>query len=321
MRISDIGKYRTGRGAYIASLPVLTAALFTPLLEVPRKNLQSAPVKDSGVILPRRSPQRLLETLEYTVSWGILDLAKAKMELFPDPRKKPPDALRKEILTEGTTAVQLLFPIHDKSRNSFDRESGQVFFTRKDLNEGNYHKKYLARFSVKERSVHFSKSVFAGNTDTPGEKNPDARPVSREEIVRNLPAPVMDTISAIYFNRLSSKRGKPGDSFSLPIFDDGRLYSMQMRITASCWITLKINGIRETVECLMVRPDVRTSAVFHSKGEIRIWVEPNGNRRILRVESYLPYLGAIRVELTGSRGGLRGISKGSGKTTGFDAKP
>lgn len=239
------------------------------------------------------------EILHYRIYWGLIPLATASLQTRTISDGKQ---IRVRMVSRADSVgwVSTMFPIHDRILSEWDPVTGSTLLTSKNLNEGSYYKRYRASFSHKNRSVRFSKMVYAGNGRTADEKNDRASWEKENGHFNDLPMPIYDTMGGILISRLSRLTGKPGVTYNLPIVDDGKFYWMRVSISKEEIIETRINGRLEKTRCLLVIPQVESDGVFRSRGEIRVWIENDQRRRIVRVESDIPYLGHVTVNLTGS---------------------
>ena len=164
------------------------------------------------------------------------------------------------------------------------------------MHEGRYHRLATARFDPMTNSAVWTDRFFSGNTDRIGEARANARWRERRGITKNLPQQVLDMLSAIYATRSHPVRGEPGTAFAMPIFDDGRLTTLHMHLVGRERIELSVNGRPARFEALIVRPVIRTSGIFRSKGETRIWISDDARRWPLIVSSKI-LLGSITARL------------------------
>jgi hypothetical protein len=122
------------------------------------------------------------------------------------------------------------------------------------------------------------------------------------------PAPVMDTLGAIYFIRTLPL--EVGRTFSITVQSGNKVYPMQVAVLERKSVKTEIGK----VDAFIVEPRFAEGGLFSSKGKSVIWVTAEMPHTLLRISSELPF-GSLVASLTTVERPWSGVvesSRGSG---------
>jgi hypothetical protein len=122
------------------------------------------------------------------------------------------------------------------------------------------------------------------------------------------PAPVMDTLGAIYLIRTLPL--EVGRTFSITVQSGNKVYPMQVTVLERKMVKTEIGR----VEAFIVEPRFAEGGLFSSKGASVIWVTAEPPHTLLRISSELPF-GSLVASLTRIErpwAGMVESSRGSG---------
>jgi len=127
------------------------------------------------------------------------------------------------------------------------------------------------------------------------------------------PAPVMDTLGAIYFIRTLAL--EVGRTFTLTVQSGNKVYPMQVAVLERKTVKTELGR----VEVFVIEPRFAEGGLFSSKGKSVIWVTAEPPHTLLRISSELPF-GSLVASLTKVERPWAGVVESS-RGSGGDAKP
>jgi hypothetical protein len=113
----------------------------------------------------------------------------------------------------------------------------------------------------------------------------------RERESLTTPAPVMDTLGAIYFIRTLPL--EVGKTFTLTVQSGNRVYPMQVEVLERKKVRTDVGRM----EVFAVEPRFADGGLFNSKGKSVIWVTADPPHTLVRISSELPF-GSLVASLT-----------------------
>ena len=122
------------------------------------------------------------------------------------------------------------------------------------------------------------------------------------------PAPVMDTLGAIYFIRTLAL--DTGRTFTMTVQSGNKVYPMQVAVLERRMVKTELGR----VEAFVIEPRFAEGGLFASKGKSVIWVTAEAPHTLLRISSELPF-GSLVASLTKVERPWAGVvesSRGSG---------
>ena len=233
------------------------------------------------------------EVLRYKIKWGAVTAGYAVMSVSGPRDFRGRQCLVFRSQARSTGALGALYPVNDQITSYWDPIKKRTHFFVKKLSENSYRRTYRALFYH-----HNNKVIWRENLKKTGRETWDkSRGVSK-----NLPANIQDMLSAIYHTRSHKKKGTPGQSFFVPVYDDGKVNQMKMSILKRVRLRMIINGKITWFNALLVKPFIKTSGLFQKKGEVLIWISDDNRRWPLQITSKIPWIGTVKVRLYQTRG-------------------
>ena len=237
------------------------------------------------------------EQLHYTVHWTYFLAGYAYMRIVSKINYKGIECLNLQSGARSVGFLGGLFRVRDKITSYWDFNGSRTLYGEKNIKEGNYLRRSITYFYPESRSAKWEEKVFSGNTKRIGKKKKNAKWEHSKGVSKELPLQIHDMLSAIYFNRSSSKEGKVGDSFHIDVLDDGKRVKLKMEILREETLPIKINGKKEKMPSFVVRPHITTEGTFRFKGKVLIWISNNRHRWPLLIKAATKGLGHIYVKL------------------------
>jgi hypothetical protein len=240
----------------------------------------------------KEPPLEVGETLYYKIHWKGIVGGYARIFIKKKTTYKGRNVLVLEMRATGSETVNAFFPVDDTLTTYWDYEKRIPLYTYKNLNEGNYHRRYKAYFYPAKKMVTWAQKEIKGNAPD-GKKIVGAKWEEKNGAKKNLPSRTQDSVSTLAFTRTDSRKGGVGHSFSIPVFDDTKLTDLKMKIVKKT--TLKT--IVGTFKAIVVEPHFKIDGIFKHKGRLLVYVSDDENRYPLKVEAKIPILGALVIEL------------------------
>jgi hypothetical protein len=134
----------------------------------------------------------------------------------------------------------------------------------------------------------------------------------RERDLLTTPAPVMDTLGAIYLIRTLPLAA--GKTFTLTVQSGNKVYPMQVAVLERKMVKTEIGRL----DAFIIEPRFAEGGLFSSKGASVIWVTAEAPHTLLRISSELPF-GSLVASLTKVERPWAGVVE-SGRGSGGGAK-
>ncbi|MBE7413464.1 MAG: DUF3108 domain-containing protein [Leptospiraceae bacterium] len=242
-------------------------------------------------------PFQVGELLRYKIVWKFMTVGYSTMGV---PGTIPCGKYNCYIFlstAKGTSFIDKFFPVEDRITSFWIPELKKPVWTEKNLNEGNFHKKYNAAFHLKEKKATWTLEQISGNSNRPKIKRKDAVWKYKHGTTYSLPDDFQDILSAVYYMRGFDTKKDLGQSFEIQLFDDLKLSVLKVKIIKQEELKLVVNGKTKIYNSIATEPYFHTSGVFQSAGNIRLWISTDYRRIPLRIQAKIPYIGSILVEL------------------------
>lgn len=236
------------------------------------------------------------EELKYQIRWGIVHVGTSTMSIPKTIDFNGKKCLVLKSTAKSNSVIDLMFPVNDTIMSYYDPISQRPYWSMKDLNEGNYHKYNSVYYNFQTKTAHWTKKEFSGN-DEEGKLRSDAKWKYKSGTTEKLPKGILDILSAVYYMRNHKEKAETGKSFTLNIFDDLEIAKLKMNLLRKETITLNVNNNSKTFSAIVVRPEYKTSGVFHSSGSVQIWISDDMHKIPLQIKANIKLLGDITVEL------------------------
>lgn len=196
----------------------------------------------------------------------------------------------------GTPLINKFFLVDDRITSFWNPDLQKPVWIEKNLNEGNFHKKYEATFYSNEKKVDWKLEQISGNTKK-GKKREDAKWKYKKGTTYNLPDDFQDILSAVFFLRSIQAKRKLNQFFTINLFDDLKMSILKIKIIRQEEIALTVNKEEKKIPSVVVQPFFQTSGIFKKAGEIFIWISDDARKIPLKIRATIPFVGNVDVEL------------------------
>lgn len=234
------------------------------------------------------------EQLYYRIHWKNVTGGYAKVEIKEKKMFRGREVYHIKSYARSGGYVESFFKVRDYIQCYWDIERRQPLRTVKNMSEGNYKRIYKADFYPGQRRATYWEKEYKGNSNKLGETNPNARWEVNTGGRGGLPVNVQDVVSAMYMMRADSRRGNPGERFTIKVYDDKKLTSLTMLMLSRETIKTKAGKTYRTIK---VKPLLRTTGFFKSTGDIYVWVSDDKYKIPVKVQAGIPLVGNVTVEL------------------------
>lgn len=231
------------------------------------------------------------EKLEYKIIWGFMDVGTSVMSVLPEPVEYNGVMCHVfKSMAKSHGFMDSMYHVDDKIVSYFDPVTGRTMSAAKRIHEGKFHREYHADFDHKLHAVSWWSKHFKG-------KQPDGENQRfRSGLKKEIPGFILDALSAIYYTRNHSEEPVPGKEFTLPVYDDLEVTTLQITVLREEEIELTVNGVKKKYQAFVAKPFIPTSGIFKSEGEILIWISKDKRRIPLKIQSKVN-IGNVTVEL------------------------
>lgn len=212
------------------------------------------------------------ETLDYNLTWLRITGGTARMTI--SPMNGEPSLLRITSVAKSSSRFSRIFRVHDQIESIVARDD----------------------FST----VRYSKNLDEGGdkiTETTSIEDGVATRTRKKTRKLNVPRPVFDPISVIYYLRTLDL--SPGKLHEMTLVADGKLYTVRARVTK-----------RETLqtpagkfETVLVEPIMEQNGVVREE-RLFIWYSDDERRLPVRIRTEVNF-GAITANLRGTSDGVK----------------
>ena len=233
--------------------------------------------------IPLPNHERLLYRISFS---GWLTLGFAEMRIKGKVKEQGIECYLFETRTWAADWLKGVYPVDDLILSHWDPAKRRSLWHKKRLKEGRLDQEYEVLFDYNKQIAHWKQRGFSKNTT--GDR------AAGETIT---PASLQDPLSTLYLARSWAGEVKRGIFFSLQVFDDLKIGSIEMEIGKEQTLQVKINGEKSSQQVFMIEPKMKGTGLFKRRGErLFIWVQQGGKRLPLRIQSEIP-IGNIRAEL------------------------
>jgi hypothetical protein len=205
------------------------------------------------------------ETLDFTLEWLAISAGSARMTIGPLP--SDPTRLRMTSIAESSSGFARIYRVRDELESIVTRDSFSTVYYRKRLQEGN---------RTKDETTLIDPA--RGIATRKGKQTP-------------VPKPVFDPISVIFYLRTVDLT--VGRSYRLPIFADGKLYTLEADVVRRGRIETPLG----TFDTLVVVPKSAVGGIFRDgDNRLTIWYSADPRHLPLQIRSELKF-GSITATL------------------------
>jgi hypothetical protein len=213
------------------------------------------------------------EFLEYEVSYGFFDAAKATLEIKQET-KDINGRKTMHVIGKGRSngALRWFFKVDDRYETYLDEDAMIPWKFVRHVREGGY---------KLDRSIHFDHynnkaTVFQKDT-----KDYQVKPNTQ------------DLLSAFYYARtLELRNAKIGQEFIINTFFDREMYPLKIKFLGK----EKIKTILGEFNSLKFRPMVEKGRVFKEEEDMTLWLSDDANKVPIRLKTNL-LVGSIKMDL------------------------
>lgn len=216
------------------------------------------------------------EELEYKVSYGFVDAARAKLTIMSEPSIIGKRSTYHVVGTgKSLGAFSWFFKVEDKYETFIDDQALLPWVFLRRVREGGFKMKRNIYFN------HYKNSAKVKNL-----KNNDKKTF---EIKKNS----QDLLSSFYYARtLDLQNAKEGQIFTIPTFFDHENYPMKIKFLKKEQVKTDLG----TFNCLKFVPLLQEGRVFKEKESMTIWLTDDQNKIPIRLQTDLLF-GAIKMDL------------------------
>ena len=213
------------------------------------------------------------EYLEYEVSYGFFDAAKATLEIASET-KDINGRKTMHVVGKGRSsgALRWFFKVDDRYETYMDEEAMVPWKFIRHVREGGYKLDRSVNFD------HYKNKATVLQKDT---KNYHVKPNTQ------------DLLSAFYYARtLDLKNAKIGQEFIINTFFDREMYPLKIKFLGKEEIETSLGEFN----CLKFRPMVEKGRVFKEEEDMTLWLSDDANKVPIRLKTNL-VVGSIKMNL------------------------
>jgi hypothetical protein len=227
----------------------------------------------------------------YKITWLNINVGYAKMGKYGMIHYQNEPCYILQTTAYNTKFLQNFYPVNDRIISYWSAKNKIPYYSEKNISEGNYHRYQKTYFYYDLKEIHWFQKEYSGNI-----KNRNNQWKTKQGKLP-LQLGIQDILSAIYFNKESSKQPYINAKFSIPLFDDTQITQLWIHIIDKETVSLEINGQKITKEAWVIKPYYETSGLFRLAGDLTLWISEDSHRDILKMKAKIPYVGNITVTL------------------------
>ena len=205
------------------------------------------------------------EKLTYTIKYGMIKAAEAKMEFTETTYKDSIPCFQIKTTTRTNSFFDNFFRVRDKITSIIDSTTLLPYKFEKKLREGSYRQHRIHIYYPEQNLTYYLK--YSNKTKQFKEKRMD------------IPDNTHDMMSAFYWVR--DQDFTAGDSLKINVTVDG----VDTVTNVVCHKTETIDSIFGEKECLVIEPLLETVGVFKQTGRVLIWITNDEFKIPLKLES------------------------------------
>lgn len=213
------------------------------------------------------------EFLQYDVSYGFFDAAKATLEIAPNPTEIN-GRNTMHIVGKGrsTGALRWFFKVDDQYETYIDEEAVLPWKFVRHVREGGY---------SLDRSINFDQYENKATVLQKDTKDYQVKPNTQ------------DLLSAFYYARtLDLQTATIGQEFVINTFFDREMYPLKIKFLGKEEIETDLGEFK----CLKFRPMVEKGRVFKEEEDMTLWISDDANKVPVRLKTNL-LVGSIKMDL------------------------
>ncbi len=235
------------------------------------------------------------ERLEYRIFWKGVHVGNSTLEVGQEliEQNGIPCLILKST-AKSNPMFDFFFKVDDKMISFYDPKKKRTIASLKKIHEGRFHREYHAEFDYTQNVANWWQKQHKGNRE---EKPQDETFRAKSGTTKPIPENLLDVLSALYYFRENPHPVEFGNFFSIPVYDDLQVTTLDMKIGFLEELELEVNDERKKYSAYSVIPYLSTSGIFQSDGNIVIWISNDTRRIPLKIESNVKTLGKVVVEL------------------------
>ncbi len=207
------------------------------------------------------------EKFEFDINYGFINAGTATMEVTNLIEYQERPCFQIITTAKSNSFFSSVFNVNDKAETIIDAEGICSWRFEKNLREGGYRSDRQYDF---DQINHLT--VYKGDTIEVAEY-------------------VQDALSMLYYIR--TQELKPGTSFVIETFVDGRKFSTKVNILKR----EKISVDAGSFDCVLVEPLMSSVGVFKHKGSVKVWLTDDKVKMPVLMKTKV-IVGSISAELT-----------------------
>lgn len=230
-------------------------------------------VKQTDLRAVKQASFKKGEFLQYDVSYGFFDAAKATLEVAPTA-KEINGRKTMHIVGKGksTGALRWFFKVDDRYETYMDEEAILPWKFVRHVREGDYELDRNINFD------HYQNKATVFQKDT---KDYKVKPNTQ------------DLLSAFYYARtLDLQNAKIGQEYIINTFFDREMYPLKIKFLGKEEIETSLGEFN----CLKFRPMVEKGRVFKEEEDMTLWISDDANKVPIRLKTNL-MVGSIKMDL------------------------
>lgn len=223
------------------------------------------------------------ERLEYDFSYGLLDAAKAEIQLTELPPGEHGPRWHIDARGNSTGTFSWFFKVDDHYQTTLDARTGLPLQFVRNIHEGGYTLHQTYDFNWRKNTVQTTSSK-RGN------------PAIESAFL--LPGPTHDMISSIYALRHAHfEELQIGDTLRIPTFMDEERFELKVIYAGEA--RPKVDGVRW--DCLLFHPIIQTGRIWKNPDDLAVYISNDANRIPVLAKTRILF-GTVKMELTNASG-------------------
>ena len=210
------------------------------------------------------------EVLDYVVSYGFVNAAKASLKVTNDDKMINKRSTY-HVVGEGKTlgGFNWFFKVDDRYESYIDKEALLPWYFIRKVREGGFKLDRRISFDHYANKATIEKDKYTINENT------------------------HDLMSAFYFCRtLDLQNAKMDEVYTIPTFFDKENYPLRIKFLGREEVKTDVG----TVRCLKFRPLLQEGRVFKEEEDMTIWISDDVNKVPVRLKTEL-LIGSLKMDL------------------------
>lgn len=215
-------------------------------------------VHPAGAAGSGATPFRGGEILTFELRWGRVPVAQTRLSIDGPFLWNHKRVLRYRAVTYTTGWLDRVFRVRDSVESHVDAKRLSSYRLEIRQRQGRYRSHKWYSFSGKKATY-----IRAG----------------RPPRYYQTPGDVQDALSVFY--KVRARGLKPGDDFSIPVFDSKRNWRIRVRVIRK----EKLESLWGLVDTYLIEPELKSDSFFRRRGRVWLWVTTGPLHVPVRLES------------------------------------